>query len=207
MKGRPFPGKKYEGRWHDCRALKFRGFISVDIRPSQTLVAMLEQLRQTRADLKVVKAQNLHLTLKFLGDTDEALVDGILERIQHSSEGIRPFGVKLQGMGAFPSMSNIRVVWIGIEDGKPLTEMASRLDSSLNEMGFERDRRGFKPHLTVARARGGKGMALVQDIITANAATDFGDCWMDRVILKKSVLTPKGPEYSDVRDVVLADAR
>jgi 2'-5' RNA ligase len=183
--------------------LTFRAFISVDIEPNAPLVGLLDQLRQIRADLKVVKASNLHVTLKFLGDTDEGLVDQITDRMRRSVEGTSPVTVRLEGIGAFPSMSNIRVVWIGMSDGKPLADVSSRLDKSLEEMGLERDRKGFKPHLTVARARSGNGLEAVQELIAANAATDFGEYEIDRITLKKSVLTPKGPQYSDVTHVML----
>lgn len=183
--------------------MTFRAFISADISPSGSLVALLDQLRQTRADLKVVTSANLHLTLKFLGDTEEALIDKITDRMRESVKGIQAFPIKLEGIGAFPSMSNIRVIWTGIEDGRLLTGIAARLDSSLHEMGLQRDRKGFNPHLTVARARSGRGLDIVQGLITANATTYFGDYAIDKIVLKKSVLTPQGPRYSNIREVML----
>ncbi|HIH01470.1 TPA: RNA 2',3'-cyclic phosphodiesterase, partial [Thermoplasmata archaeon] len=109
------------------------------------------------------------------------------------------------GMGAFPSLSNIRVVWVGMEDGKRMAELAARIEETFSAIGFERDKKGFKPHLTVARARTGRGIEPVQDLIAANATTDFGDYVVDRITLKKSVLTPQGPQYSNVEEVPLAD--
>ncbi len=184
--------------------MTFRAFISADISPSDSLVALLDQLGRTRADLKVVKPTNLHVTLKFLGDTEEALVDDVTDRMRQSVEGIPVFAVKLEGIGAFPSMSNIRVIWIGMDDGRHLAGIAARLDSSLEEMGLERDRKGFKPHLTVARVRSGRGLDVVQGLITSNATTDFGDYTIDKIVLKKSVLTPQGPRYSNIREATLA---
>ena len=185
--------------------MKFRAFISADISPSDTLVYLLEQLRRAPSDLKVVKAANLHVTLKFLGDTEESLVEEITERIRASSKGFAPFKLKLQGMGAFPSMSSIRVIWVGMENGRAMADLAARIDASFLDIGFERDRKGFKPHLTVARARSGRGIEPVQDLIAANATTDFGEYTIDRITLKKSVLTPQGPRYSNVQEVPLAE--
>ena len=185
--------------------MKFRAFISADISPTDLLVSLLEQLRRARSDLKVVKATNLHVTLKFLGDTDESLVGEIADGMRASSEGIGPFRLRLQGIGAFPSMSNIRVVWVGMDDGRTMTELAARIDETFSTIGFERDRKGFKPHLTVARARSGRGIEDVQDLIASNATTDFGEYVIDRITLKKSVLTPQGPRYSNVEEVLLRD--
>ncbi len=184
--------------------MRFRAFISADISPSDSLVTLLEQLRETRADLKVVRPTNLHFTLKFLGDTEEELVGEIADRMRESVEGTKAFTVKLEGIGAFPSMSNIRVIWVGIDDGRHLSGIATRLDSSLEKIGLARDRKGFKPHLTVARARSGRGLDIVQELIVANAATDFGVYAIDEIVLKKSVLTPQGPRYSNITEVMLA---
>ena len=184
--------------------MRFRAFISADIPPSDSLVALLELLRETRADLKVVRPTNLHFTLKFLGDTEEELIDQITDRMRESAEGTQAFTVKLEGIGAFPSMSNIRVIWTGIDDGRHLAGLAARLDSSLEQMGLERDRKEFNPHLTVARARSSKGLDIVQGLIVANAATDFGEYVIDKIVLKKSVLTSQGPQYSNITEVMLA---
>ncbi len=184
--------------------MRFRAFISADISPSDSLIALLDQLRESRADLKVVRPTNLHFTLKFLGDTEEELVDVITDRMRESVEGVQAFKVKFEGIGAFPSMSNIRVIWVGIDDGRHLTGLAGRLDSSLEEIGLERDRKGFKPHLTVARARSSRGLDIVRELIVANVATDFGGYSIDKILLKKSTLTPQGPRYSTISEVMLA---
>lgn len=180
--------------------MKFRAFISTDIEPNQHLVSTIRDLGRARADLKVVKPELLHLTLKFLGDAEESLVDEIAKRIASSAEGVAPFEISLKGMGAFPSLSNIRVVWVGIEDGASLTTIAKKLDASLEDLGFERDKKGFVPHLTLARARSARNIADVQDILKDNPATDFGRYVVDRILLKKSVLGPQGPSYTTVRE-------
>ena len=180
--------------------MKFRAFISADIEPGASLRAALMDLARSRADLKIVKPELMHITLKFLGDTDESLVEGIHERIKTACEGVQPFRIRLLGMGAFPSLSNIRVVWVGIEDGSRLGGIADRLDRSLGELGFERDKKGFVPHLTLARARSGRNIANVQELLRANATAEYGDYLIDGLRLKKSVLTPHGPIYSVVRE-------
>lgn len=185
--------------------VKFRAFIAVDIEPGERLLALLRELAQSRADLKIVRPHQLHVTLKFLGDTDEALVDEILSSIRSSAADIQPFTIRLLGMGAFPSLSNIRVVWIGIEDGRILGRIAGHLDNSLKGLGFERDKKGFVPHLTIARTRSARNIANVQEIIRSNATTDFGEYPVQRIILKKSVLGPQGPTYSVVREHALGE--
>ena len=184
--------------------MTFRAFISADIAPGEALVAVLDELGRSRADLKIVKPQLLHVTLKFLGDTDEKLTDDIRTRMRDACHEIGPFRIRLQGMGAFPSMSNVRVVWVGMQDGDLLGEIAKRLDQSLKELGFERDKKGFVPHLTLARTRTPRNIANVQEILRNNVTTDYGEYEIDRILLKKSVLSPQGPTYSTVSEQVLS---
>ncbi len=187
--------------------MKFRAFISADIVPSEALVAVLGRLDSSRADLKTVRPELMHLTLKFLGDAEESLIDEIVERMAKATDGVQPFRIRLKGMGAFPSLSVIKVVWVGIEDGGPLERIAQELDESMSELGFEREKRGFKAHLTLARTRSAKNIANVQDILKENAATDYGEYTVDRIFLKKSLLTPGGPIYSTVSEHLLGSVR
>ncbi len=188
-------------------SVKFRAFVSVDIRPGEPLISAVRDLQRSRADLKVVRTELMHLTLKFLGDTEENLIDDVIARIAGASDGVGPFSIHLKGMGAFPSLSNIRVVWVGIEDGRFLTQIAGKLDSSMSDMGFEKDKKGFVPHLTLARTRSPKNIINVQEILRTNAATDYGEYQVDRILLKKSVLNPQGPIYSTVGEHLLGKTR
>lgn len=183
--------------------MSFRGFIAADMEPGEELIGVLRDMRRSGADLKVVRPELMHITLKFLGDTGEELVEEISSRIEAAVHGVEPFSVRLVGMGAFPSMSNVRVVWVGMEDGQMLADIAQRLDSSLRELGFERDSKGFKAHLTLARAKSPRGMAQIQTIIRDRAATDFGVFRVDSIKLKKSVLSPQGPTYHTLREIGL----
>ncbi len=178
--------------------MSFRGFISADIQPNERLVGILNELRTSRADIKVVKEGLLHVTLKFLGQTEEGVVRDIEARIEQACTGIGPFIITLKGMGAFPSMSNIRVVWVGIENGEPLSKIASALESSMSGLGFQKEKRGFVPHLTLARMRSGRDLQNVQEILRSGAAADFGQYLVDKINLKKSLLSPQGPTYSTV---------
>ncbi len=187
----------------DC--VKFRAFISVDIEPGEELVSVLKELVSSGADLKVVKPRLMHMTLKFLGDIEEDAVEEIHARMAQAASSEKPFAVRLRGMGAFPSMSNIRVVWVGIDDAAVLGRIANSLDVLLAELGFGRDRKGFSPHVTVARARSGRRIGAVQEIIRRNAVTEYGEYRVDRILLKKSVLGPEGPTYSTVRERELGE--
>ncbi len=183
--------------------MAFRAFISVDLPVLESLKAFTEELRRTGASLKVVDVSQVHLTVKFLGDTEEALVPRIGDAMRASVAGIRPFTVRLAGTGAFPNLRRMNVVWVGMEGAEPLAEISRRLEESLEPLGYPRERRAFSPHVTIARVKGPRGLDDVRRVLEARARDAFGEASVDGIRLKKSVLTPKGPLYSTVGEVPL----
>ena len=183
--------------------MAFRAFISVDLPELESLKAQAEELRRTGAALKLVDVSHVHLTLKFLGETEEALVPRIVEAIRASVAGIAPFTVRLVGTGAFPNLHRMNVLWVGMEGAEPLSEIARRLDAATEPLGYPREGRDFSPHVTIARVKGPRGLDAVRRVPEAHARDAFGEVRVDRVRLKKSVLTPEGPEYSTVGEVPL----
>jgi len=190
---------------HICfvwRQLDVRCFISVDIEDQGLLDALEEaqrRLERTGADLKCVERENIHVTVRFLGDVREGLV-GELQRLI-SGFGFTPFKVKLRGLGAFPNLQRPRVVWTGISDGvEELKGIFQRLEPELVGLGFKPEARGFSPHMTLARVRSGRNRDRLVGEVVARADDPFGIFDVVHIRLKKSVLTPQGPIYSTVAE-------
>jgi 2'-5' RNA ligase len=183
--------------------MSFRAFISIDLARIQEVEDLIASLKTADPTLKVVDPGQIHITLKFLGETAESKVPAIVEAMNGAAQGVEPFTVSLRGAGAFPSKNRMRVVWVGLNDTLPMGTMATRLDESLSQQGFERERRPFAPHLTVARAKVESSNPTVRQIIENNAQNDFGTIFVDRIRLKKSVLTKCGPQYSTVEEILL----
>ena len=181
--------------------MAFRAFISVDLPELESLKAQAEELRRTGAALKLVDVSHVHLTLKFLGETEEALVPRIVEAIRASVAGISPFAVRLVGTGAFPNLHRMNVLWVGMEGADPLVEIVRRLEAGLEPLGYPRENRHFSPHITIARAKDRRGLDAVRRVLEAHAKDVFGEVHVDRIRLKRSVLTPQGPVYSTVEEV------
>ncbi len=150
-----------------------------------------------------MSAEHLHLTLKFLGDTEEGLVPEIVAAMREASLGVAPFTIRVRGTGAFPNLSRPAVVWVGIEGGEPLGRMAKTIDEHVAALGFERERRAWSPHVTLARVRGSRGVGRVQSILRAHADEVFAEARVEDIRLKKSVPRPQGPEYTTVEVVRL----
>lgn len=185
--------------------MSFRAFISMDVGVHPKIVGFSQELRRYGSSLKVIDPNIIHLTLKFLGETDEALIPRIREAMEKSVDGVAPMSVRFKGVGAFPSMSRIRVIWIGLEGGENMSLIARRLDDELSILGFKREERPFMPHITLARTREGGSAGFARELLEISGNEEFGEQLMDTLRLKKSVLSPKGPTYSIVEEVRLSD--
>jgi len=183
--------------------LSFRAFISMDVGVLPKVVEFSQKLRHLGSSLKVVNPNIIHMTLKFLGETDDALTPRIKDAMEKSVDGIAPMLLKIKGVGVFPSSSRIRVIWIGTEGGENMSLIARRLDDELSNLGFKREERPFVPHITIARTREGFSAGAARELIEASKSEEFGEQLMDTLRLKKSVLSPEGPTYSTVEEVRL----
>jgi len=154
---------------------------------------------QTGTDVKLVETENIHVTMRFLGDLSLGMVDKVFEemkKVQFTS-----FNIQLKGVGVFPSLSYPRVVWVGIREGtNELRSVFEQLEPRLRGLGFAADEHGFSPHLTIARVRSGRNKAQLADFVKQNAELDFGTIKGECLRLKRSVLSPKGPTYSTLKE-------
>ena len=183
--------------------MAFRAFLAVETGKGFRSEQILDELGKSGADIKLVEPQNLHITIKFLGDTGEDSVEAIGRVMEDSVLGIAPFDVVFAGLGAFPSPMAARVVWVGLRGTEPLAEISRRLEDGLSGLGFPRDPRGFSPHITLGRVRTPGRWGSLPSIIQARAGADFGSTLVCGLLLKKSVLGPRGPTYSTVLEAVL----
>ena len=172
-----------------------RVFVAIDIDRGirDNCRKIMGSLEESGADLNIVSLENLHITLKFLGEIDEQkrvemgpVITGIGEK--HS-----PFPVRLQGLGCFPNPRNPRVLWVGVEQGNvELCNIAEELEKGLCRLGFKEEKR-FHPHLTIGRI---KKFCKIDGILAKNISTDAFD--VASVVLFKSTLKPDGPVYEEL---------
>lgn len=177
-----------------------RAFVAIEIPDPQVmerLVALERELESTMADLKAVERENLHYTVKFLGEITEAQASEVDRRL--GSLRLPKARVTAKGVGAFPSLSRPRVVWVGVGEGDPqkVAAIAEPVIHALAGIG-EQDDRPFQAHLTVARVRSEANKRNLEAFLRENHDRSFGAVEITEFKLKSSVLTPKGPIYSDV---------
>jgi 2'-5' RNA ligase len=180
-----------------------RSFFAFDIEDNRIVRRISEvqgMLNNTGADLKPISTQNMHLTIKFLGDIPVSMVDAIYEemkKIRFSS-----FKIEIRGLGAFPKLNYPRIIWAGIKRGSELLEdIFSQLEYRLMSLGFKKEYKGFSPHLTIARVRTGRNKARLVNLIMELEDYEFGIANADYLRLKKSDLTPRGPIYTNLKEI------
>lgn len=180
---------------------KFRGFIAIDIDPFPKLLEFEREIKNSGANVKFVEPENIHLTIKFLGDTDESLIDRIKDIMNDSVKNMEPFEIQLKGAGIFPNERYIKVIWIGIKNGESIGKIASRIDEKLSNLGFQKEKRKFSAHLTIARVKNVKNKEKLVQIIEKYRQVEFVNIKVNSIKLKKSDLTPKGPIYTTIKEI------
>lgn len=174
-----------------------RLFIAVEISDKvRDNIAKLQKELLPPDNIKLVDPEKIHITLKFLGATDESKIP----KIKKELAGIKFSSIKLKckGVGVFPSEKFIRVVWCGLEEDegfKQLKEVAAEVERRMMAMGFEKNDYPFSPHLTIGRPRDKIDLAT---FLKKHKSDEFGDFTVNEIKLKKSTLTPKGPIYEDL---------
>ena len=184
---------------------KIRTFIAVDIPVSQKIKDLIAEIKKTGVNAKLVEPENIHITLKFLGDTNTALVNDIEKIIKESTDKISPFEIKLRNVGVFPNTNYIKVFWIGVENTEILGKISKEIDRKLSELDFEKERREFSAHLTIARIKSAKNKEKILQLIKKYNGVEFQNVPVDRIILKKSQLTQKGPIYTNIREITIGE--
>ncbi|MGQ9478786.1 MAG: RNA 2',3'-cyclic phosphodiesterase [Thermoproteota archaeon] len=173
-----------------------RVFVSLDVEDealSRRISEIQKRMMETGADLKMVDAKILHLTLFFIGEIPESMVEKICESL--STVNGDPVEVEFRGLGAFPNVSQARVVFARIGKGSDmLVKRAGQVSEALSKIGF-RGNEEFSPHLTIARVRSRVNSDKLSMFIRNNSDILMGETHTSRLRLKKSTLTSKGPIY------------
>ncbi len=180
-----------------------RSFFAVETPVDPDMVLLQRSLVDKNTKLKLVDPALCHITVKFLGDIEENRVNDIVERAGQAIEGVECFDMVVKGTGVFPSMRKPRVIWAGVEDDGRLKLVAESLDHAMVGLGFKKEKRAFKPHVTVARVKRAKDTAHIRDVLNEYRSKTFAELTVRNVILKKSTLTPQGPVYEDLAVIEL----
>ena len=184
-----------------------RAFIAVGIDPKtvERISEATDQLKPSIAGIRWAPLTNLHLTVKFLGDVEETTIDPIARALRQHIAPFPRFTINAKGLGVFPDVKRPQVLWVGLE-GIHLAELASTVETALKPLGFEPEKRGFKPHLTIGRWRQrDKSTAKFIAELERWAGYEFGKSEVRNIILFQSMLRPEGAIHRPLEKILLSD--
>ncbi len=177
-----------------------RCFIAIDIDADtrEEIRKAVSYLKGYDADIKWVRVDVIHLTLKFLGEVREELIPEINKQLQMIGENHPPFSLTVSGTGVFPDYTKPRVLWIGVNDNDQLQNLFSSVDRAMESLGFAPESRKFRPHLTIGRVKSKKGINTLVKELRRYRSHKFGKIDVNELNLMKSTLKPTGAVYDKV---------
>ena len=187
-----------------CMKNRIRTFIAVSL--SASILSGIEKLMRTLktdwGDVRWVEPNNLHVTLKFLGDIPLNELPQLIQVVTQSVSRIDSFDLTFQGIGAFPSGESPKTIWIGCREGSEgMIQLAESIDEGLFSIGYPKETRRFSPHLTIGRVKKPvRGLALIFD---EQCDRLFGSCSVSEVQIFSSELTRRGPIYDELAVIPL----
>ncbi len=187
----------------------------INAKPIRTFIAIklpddiIERLREVQTglkreglDIKWVRPENIHLTLKFLGDIQDSTVEAAGSALRAAAAEFSPLTLSAGGLGAFPSVKRPRVLWAGVGgDLEILSRLHARLEQALSEIGIEKENKSFKGHLTLGRIKGKVNPDVMIDTVNKYGHMTSRGFVADTLYLIKSELKPSGPVYTDLVSV------
>jgi len=186
-----------------------RLFAAIKIHPTETFMQHYYSLRKPLKDEKIkwVDPGNIHLTLKFFGETPENKIPPISAALKQAARESSAFGFDIKDTGIFGSSYQPRVIWLGISPREDITTLADNIFSHLETAGFPRDRQNFVPHLTVARIKFLHDKKAFRQVIERHRQAYIQNEEVKEFHLFESVLRPQGPLYSILETYNLGEGR
>jgi 2'-5' RNA ligase len=178
-----------------------RLFVAIDIPEDarEKLKSIQDALRPDIPGAKWVEPGGMHVTLKFLGPVEEAVVNDIEAVLEEAVRDKEPFKFSIRGLGGFPTKTRPRVVWAGIEDEGAMAGLAKPVERSMEWLGFKPEDRDFHPHITLARIKTPRRLDNPDLLPSAGQYLEIPNLLADKLVLFESRLSPRGATYSVVK--------
>ncbi len=186
-----------------------RSFIAVEIEDQEVLskiIKIKDSILELGLDAKPVEDENIHITIRFLGETTLTTLNEIKNILNGLANIVRPFIISIRGIGAFPNALRPRVIWIGISEGfENLALIRRYIDNEIIRLKLDvhEDEHGFSPHITIARVKSLRNINRFVEFYQSYKDFELGKSPVSKIKLKQSTLTPRGPIYRDIHVVNL----
>ena len=182
-----------------------RTFVAIRINISKQTAEFFNDIKFQLKDEKIkwVDPWNMHLTLFFLGDTEEKLIPEISEELKLELKGIKSFKLKCKKLGLFKNINNPRVLWFGLEKKQALLELKQKVDNVIKSFGYESENKKFVPHLTLGRIKFLKNRKFLESLVEKYKDQMIQEFKVNEIIFYESKLTQKRPVYSVLNKIML----
>lgn len=160
-------------------------------------------LKKCGADVRWVKPEGIHLTLKFLGNINDKDVDEIIKTVEGTCRKYAAFNLEIAGAGVFPNKRSPRVLWVGINGNRTFAALQQEIEEAMASMGFEKENRKFIPHLTLGRFRSLIGKETLLEEIELHKDNKFGFIDVKSVSFMKSELSLAGAKHMRIAEIAL----
>lgn len=180
-----------------------RCFIAIEIPETikKSIADITNSLKKSGSDVKWVSDENIHITLQFLGETEESLIPDIKRALNKILAPYSPFYIKIADVGCFPSARRPRVIWVGMEESQSMINLYNDISSEMVKFGYQKEERGFTPHLTIGRVKSNRNMGELLRKLDELTVTDFPDFEVHNVTIMKSELKPSGAKYYGLAEI------
>ena len=173
--------------------------IPIDKQILDTLAGVVDKLRGSRGPVRWVRPEGMHLTLKFLGDTAEDRVEPLVRAVTEICQNVVPFPISVTGAGAYPNLRRPRVLWAGVvENSHTLKRLVKSVEEETEKLDWEREKRGFSPHITIGRIKGNMNIARLTTAVKEIKDEHWGDQEVGELVLYSSKLQPGGAVYEKI---------
>lgn len=178
----------------------YRTFIAVHIQPEKKLSELFDELRNKLADEQIrwVDANNLHLTLRFLGDTTIEQIEKVKQILKEIAEDFSSFEFELKGLGYFQNHGRPRVLFVNIENDSAMKHLSAKIEERIPEAGFECESRPFKAHLTLGRIKNIRNKPAFYSVVKKVETGLIQKVKVSEFIYYESILKPAGPVYKPI---------
>ena len=185
-----------------------RTFIATKISPGHKLLNTYRYIQKELENEKIkwVDSQQFHITLFFLGDTDEEQIPYIRSNLRELLTPFSAFNIHLSGLGVFKNINKPRVLWTGIHQFERMKELKIQIDRQMEVLGFTPEKREFKPHLTLARIKWLDNKKKLENLLNQYKNENFHEVTINEIIYFESILKPQGPVYNPIEKYTLLDS-
>jgi len=187
---------------------KMRVFVAIDIDDEikNKIFEIQQEFKKINCNIKYVEKQNLHITLKFIGEVDITKKEIIKETLSRSLIEEKKFSININSLGCFPNLSGPRILWVGIEEGKKeLVFLSEKIDNELSRINIKKETKKFDPHITIGRIKSNYKISVLKEKIKELSIKNFGSFEVGSIVLYESILKSTGPYYNRLETFILQE--